>query len=281
MGNRTPLVSNARVIAVDPLHRRLTVTLPSTQVVIVRMGISGPADGLRVSHSAMPGRGTEGIVLFPAGDNRNGIWICSLYVQQMDALTNDTDPFMEYNSHWSGHWHMLDGQGNFTEAFADGSFLQVGAGTAAPQTFRHTVDSLQKRQTTPLTQSERVPNPPKPFNITLRHTTGTTLGIDPAGDVALTGASGANLSANFGGTVFSIDKSGNVAVNGASGASLTMTFGGTVLKIDSTGVQVTGTLNVSGNITGGAGAGGVSLLTHRHGEGTPIAPGTSAPSAGT
>jgi len=61
MGTFTPLVSNARVIAVDPARRRLTVTLPSTQTVSVRMGVHGPADGLRVSHPAMPGRGTEGI----------------------------------------------------------------------------------------------------------------------------------------------------------------------------------------------------------------------------
>ena len=135
MGTFTPLISNARVVAVDVAHRRLTVTLPSTQTVSVRMGLHGPADGLRVNHPAMPGRGTEGIVLFPFGDNRNGVWICSLYVQQMDALTSDTDQFLEYNSHRSGHWRMLDGQGNFTESFADGSSLVVGCGAARSATY--------------------------------------------------------------------------------------------------------------------------------------------------
>lgn len=146
------------------------------------MGIHGPADGLRVSHKAMPGRGTEGLVVFPAGDNRNGIWICSLYVQQMDSLTSDTDQFLEYESHWSGHLHLLDGQGNFTEAFADGSFLQIGAGTTPPATYRHTVDSQQKRQAVQVTQSERVTIPPPPFNVTLRHASGTTAAIDPSGN---------------------------------------------------------------------------------------------------
>jgi phage baseplate assembly protein gpV len=213
---KTPLISNARVISVDVPNRRLWVTLPSTQIVSVRMSYEGAADGLRVNHKAMPGRGTEGIVVFPGADNRNGFWLKSIYAQASDALTTDTDQFLEYDSHWSGHFHMLDGSGNFTESFADGSFLQVGSGTTVPPTSRHTVDSGQNRQVTPLSQSERVPNPPSPFNITLSHISGTKAAIDPSGNTTVSGAAGATLTMTFGGATLHIDAGGNVTVTASS-----------------------------------------------------------------
>jgi hypothetical protein len=309
MGNRTPLISNARVIAVDPAHRRLTVNLPSTQIITVRMAYAGPADGLRVNHKAMPGRGTEGIVVFPGGDNRNGFWLGSIYASAMDALTTDTDQFMEYDSHWSGHFRLLDQGGNLTESFADGSFQQVGAGTTVPDTFRHTVDSAQKRQTTQLSADQRVSNPPSPFNITLKHKSGTTLAVNPSGNVTVSGAAQATSTHIFNGTTTQIDSQGNLSINGAQGKTFTVTFngatfqidgqgnvsittggsdqisltaGGNVLTIGATGVMASGPLAAGGNITAGAGgAGSVSLLTHRHGVGTPVAAGTIGPSPGT
>lgn len=232
---RTPLISNARVVAVDPRHRRLTVTLPSTQIVTVRDTYDGPADGLRVNHKALPGRGTEGIVCFPAGDNRNGFWLGSIYTQASDALTTDTDQFMEYNSHWSGHFHILDQFGNYTESFADGSFLQAGSGTTVPPTFIHTVDTSQYRQTTALSQDQRVPNPPSPFNFTFGHISGTNIAISPNGSTTVSGASGATLTQTFGGTTLTVDASGNVNMTGASGAKFITTFGGATLEIDSSG----------------------------------------------
>jgi hypothetical protein len=251
--------------------------------VSVRTSYDGPADGLRVSHKALPGRGTEGIVVFPGGDNRNGFWLKSIYASAMDALTTDTDQFLEYDSHWSGHYHILDQNGNFTESFADGSFLQVGTGTAPPPTFRHTVDSqTQRRQTTPLSQSERVPSPPSPFNLTLKHISGTTTAIDPVGNTTVSGAAGAALTHVFGGTTLKIDASGNLSATGASGASLTLSFGGTTLSIDNAGVHINGVLLVSGDITAGAGGtGSVTALGHRHGTTGTIASATVAPSAGT
>jgi phage baseplate assembly protein gpV len=238
MRNRTPTISNARVIAVDVPQRRLTVTLPSGQLVSVRMGIHGPADGLRVKHDAMPGRGTEGVVLFPGGDNRNGIWICSIYAQQMDALTTSTDQFLEYNSHWSGHFHLLDGQGNFTESFADGTFLQIGTTTAPPATYRNVVNAQQQRTATEITAAERVPNPPTPFNLTLRHATGTVVSIDP---------------------------SGNPSITGAAGTAMTFTFGSTKMVIDANGVHITGELDATGNVTAGRGTGDqVDMQNHDH-----------------
>lgn len=233
---RTPHISNARVLAVDVPNRRLTVSLPSTQIVSVRMSYDGPADGLRVSHKAMPGRGTEGIVVFPAGDNRNGFWLRSIYTQAMDALTTETDQFLEYDSHWSGHYRILDQHGNKTESYADGSFLQVGAGTVPPATSRHTVDTKQFRQVTAVPQDQRVPNPPPPFNFTLKHISGTTAAIDPIGNTNVTGAaSAAKMTVNFGGTNLQIDKTGNVTLLGASSATLNIIFGQASIQIDAQG----------------------------------------------
>lgn len=279
---RTPPISNARVLAVDVPNRRLTVSLPSTQIVSVRMSYEGPADGLRVSHKAMPGRGTEGIVVFPAGDNRNGFWLKSIYTQAMDALTTETDQFLEYDSHWSGHYRILDQDGNKTESYADGSFLQVGVGTSPPSTSRHIVDARQFRQVTPVPQDQRVPNPPAPFNFTLRHISGTVAAIDPTGNVTVSGAPGASLAHSFGGTTLEIDSSGNVTATGGSGAFLSFNFGGTVLRIDAVGVHINNQLQVASDITAGAGgADAVGVRSHRHGVSGTSASSTVPPTAGT
>lgn len=279
MRRMTPLISNARVISVDVPSRRLWVTLPSTQIVQVRTTFPGAADGLRVNHKALPGRGTEGLVLFPGGDNRNGFWIASIYAQAMDALTTQNDPYLEYDSHWSGHYRILDKNGNLTESHADGSFLQVGSGTAPPPTSRHTVDAKQVRQVTPLAQAQRVPNPPPPFNFTLRHITGTVALIDTAGNVVVSGAPAASSTHTFGGTTLHIDPSGNVNLAGASGASLTVTFGGATVNIDSSGnVSITAPTSVK---IGGPGETLHPLLTslaaavynsHNHGSNGAAAP---------
>lgn len=257
----TPSLSNARVLSVDVPSRRLTVSLPSTQIVVVQMGIHGPADGLRVSHPAMPGRGTFGLVAFPAGDNRNGIWICSIYSSQLDALTSDNDQFLEYNSHWSGHFDMLDQFGNYTQSFADGSYIQVGSGTTRPDTFRHTVDPQQNQQLTPLTQAERVPNPPPAFHATLNHSSGTIIAVDPQGNTTATGAPNATLTVSFGGSTLLMDASGNTTLT-------TGTF------------KVNGAVVATGDVTAGSGARNISLLNHQHGTGTAAA-GTSIPTTGT
>ncbi len=180
------------------------------------MAYHGPADGLRVSHKAMPLRGTSGLVVFPGGDNRNGFWIGAIYEQAMDALTTDTDQFLEYDSHWSGHWHLLDQHGNVTESYADGSFVQIGSGTAPPATSRHTVDGQQFRQVTPLPQDQRVPNPPGPFNMTLHHISGTKAAVDSSGNMTVSGAVGATLNVTFGGATLHIDASGNVTITATS-----------------------------------------------------------------
>lgn len=221
----TPLISNARVLAVDVPNRRLTVELPSRQVVTVRMLHHGPADGVRVNHPAMPGRYTDGLVVFPVGDNRNGFWIGSIFMSQMDALTTNDDQFLEYNSHWSGAYELLDGEGRWTKSLPDGTYIQISDTTAKPATYRHTVDENQNQQLTLFPDSERVPNPPGPRHLYVHHASGTTVDIDPSGDVIVNGASGATCTLSFNNGTVVIDKNGAVDVNAAAGQHLNVSAG--------------------------------------------------------
>lgn len=212
-----PLITNARVLSVDPVNRRLVVGLPSQQMVTVRMLVHGPADGVRVSHGAMPGRFTEGVVLFPFGDNRNGIWIGSIYASQDDAYTTETDQFAEYNSHWSGYYDYLDGNGQSVVSWPDGTYLLVSGSTTKPTFNRHIVDDQQNRQLTQFTDAQRVPNPPSARHVNLHHASGTFVDIDPSGNLTVSGAANAQIQLKTNNGYVLIDSSGVVTVNSASG----------------------------------------------------------------
>lgn len=221
-----PILQEGRVIAVDIPNRRLTVELPSTQAVQVRMGYHGPADGARVSHRPMPGRGTWGLCAFPYGENRTGIWVCSHYPSFIDAVSTDTDQFMEYDSHFSGAWEMMDGTGQWTKSLPDGTFIQSAESTTKPETFRHTVDPQQNVQLTSFPDSERIPNPPSPRNFMISHGSGTVVQIDPSGNTSITGAKGATCKFAFNGATFTIDTNGGVEVNTAAGQNIKLSAGG-------------------------------------------------------
>jgi hypothetical protein len=246
----TPTISDARVLAVDVQNRRLTVELPSRQIVVVRMLIHGPADGVRVNHPAMPGRFTDGLVLFPVNDNRNGFWIGSVYKSQTDALTTNDDPFLEYNSHWSGAYEWMDGQGRWTKSFPDGTYIQVSDSTTKPTTYRHTVDTDQNQQLTQFTDSDRVPKPPSPRHLFIKHASGTTQDTDPKGNLTVTGAKGATCTLTFGGATVVIDQDGNIVATAAAGHKVELTANGGTFQIDK-----------DGNILGNAAAGHKVELT--------------------
>lgn len=251
----TSVLTSARVLAVDVPNRRLIVDLPSRQIVVVRMLIHGPADGLRVSHPAMPGRYTQGLVVFPSGDNRNGVWIGSLYMSQLDALSTDTDQFLEYNSHWSGSYEMLDGEGRWTKWFPDGTYLQVSDTTQAPPTFRHTVDGQQNQQLTQISDAERVPNPPSPRHIYVKHASGTTQHTDPQGNLTITGAKGATCTLTFGGATVVIDKDGNIFATAASGKIIQANANGGSAEIDANGaININAASGQHLNVSAGGGA---------------------------
>lgn len=244
------------MISHDPPNR-LVVDIPSAQVLGlgVRMLIHGPADGVRVNHAALPGRGTWGIVVFPYGDPRNGLWIGSFYPSQQTAYTSIDDPFLEYNSHFSGAYETLDQTGQWTKSFPDGTFIQVSgvsASVAKPAMHRQTVDPQQNQKLTPFTDGQRVPNKPAPRTLTIHHATGASVVIDDQGNVIVSSAQGKNV------TVVS----------------------DTEIDVTAPLVKLTGDLHVTGEVVAGfGGSDQVGLQSHVHGHGTAAA-GTTTPSAG-
>lgn len=239
---QVPLLNQVWVVAQDPDGGGLIVSFKSGQLpgFPIRMGYWGPADGQRVKHPAMPGRGTWGLAAFPGGDIRNGVWLCSIYANQVDALTAPVgDPFQEYDAHLSGYWRLLDGAGQEAVQWPDGSYLVIASGTILPTTFRHIVDQNQVRQRIAFTRADRIPSPPTAYQFTLNHQSGTNLNINGAGALSLsvTGAMtltsiGAVLASGlstctlqFGGTTVEIDATGNVIIKMASGATFQLTQG--------------------------------------------------------
>lgn len=217
------------------------------------------SDPLRVRQKPLPTIGSWGIVLIPNGDIRNATWAFTTEPSLANALnyTGDaTDPFMDYESHFSGDWYLLDGKGNFARQFADGSSLIMAATSGLPTIYRNIVDEKQNQIKQEFKRSERIPNPPSGFYALFDHISGTTFSVNPSGNFAVSGASGtsgipsASGSITFGGSTFSIDASGNFLVSGAAGATATINFGQSQIIVDASGkvsINLTGseTLNIS------------------------------------
>lgn len=154
------------------------------------------ADALRISQEPLPTIGTWGIVAFPNDDIRNGVWLCSYLPSFLDALHapgGATEPFIDYDAHWSGHWNLLDGEGNYAVQFVDGSFITVASGTTLPTIYRHTVNSSNERERVPFTRGERIPNPPAPRPMHIEHSSGTKITIAADGTVTIDLAGGKKL----------------------------------------------------------------------------------------
>lgn len=232
-------------------------------------------DGLRVSQRPLPMPFTTGIVLFPNGDYRNGVWLGSYYANQHDALMGDeNDPHVDLYSHWSGYWRLLDKGGTLAQQWPDATYFVAGSGNILPMIFRHIVDGSQKQQRVESTFDDRVKQKQKPFYYNFNHAAGTSFVVDPSGAFTATGGASAHWSMLFGGTTLSLDVSGNLSTFGASGAALDMEFNGGKVQVDAAG-NVTLIVPGGKKITMATGASGndtlalVSLLvtafnTHTH-----------------
>ena len=244
-------ISQARVISHNPPNGLQVIfksvgQSPSFPVTVLR----DYADARRVSQRPLPQIGTWGLVVFPYGDIRNGVWIGSYYPSQMDALTTTlasghapSDPFIDYEASFSGDWWLMDGIGNRAHQYADSSYF-VASGSSGiafpslPTLYRHVVDATQKQNTIAYPYSDRVTNPPvsgRPFFYGFKHHSGTLVSMDSSGSTVVSGASGATFKDTFGGTVFTIDVSGNTTVSGSPKANLVFNFGNTTLTVDSSG----------------------------------------------
>jgi hypothetical protein len=212
------------------------------------------ADALRIEQKPMPGIGTTGLIAFPFGNPLNAIWLCAILPSGMDAIhsTGDQlhDPFLDYESTFSGHWSLLDAKGNYAVQFADGSAFTVASGTTLPQPMRHIVAEDQTRQSVPFTRAQRIPNPPPPFKLNYQGAEGFDVTSDGAGNVTLTAT------------------------------SLTLNIGGKTFVFDSAGLHGNADIKTSGSVVAGNGGGDqVTLQTHKHPTAATGAP--SSPTAGT
>lgn len=238
----------AVVMSHDAANDAMVVAFPSLQMpgTSVRRLYDGSADSLRISKKPLPTRGTHGLVIFPMGDLRNPVWLGAIQQNLSDAIPSDAnDPFMHYDSHFSGHWSLLDQFGNHATQFADGTSLTVNAsGGALPTTYRNIVDQNQERQRVAFPFSQRVPSPPQPFTLSISQAT----------------------SGSLGGATVTIDASGNVNITPSAGGN----------------VVITGNLHVTQNVIAGYGGGdSVTLQNHLHSGVTTGSSNTQKPNAGT
>jgi hypothetical protein len=234
-----------QVVAHDPpwgvrVAFRTTGQQASFRVQMGRDWAAGPS----ARQKPLPQIGTWGLVSFPEDDLRNGVWICSYYPSQIDALTTTqasgfaaTDPHIDYNAHFSGDWSLLNGSGFYSKQWVDGSYLTIASGVGLPPVYRHIVASGNVQQTVVYpfsdgTSGSRRPTPQSPMYYDYHHATGTRIYVDTSGSVMVSGASGipssgsgssgvpgAMFTTTFGQTIVTIDVSGNTTVSGSSGAS--------------------------------------------------------------
>lgn len=190
-----PWITKAQVVSAVPPDS-VNVLLPSGQMpgFPVKVMMNGPADALRVNQQPLPTPGTWGLVVFPAANQRNGVWLGSFYAQSVNAFTVPDDAHMKYISHWSGHYETLDKDGNSVTYHPDGTYVIVGSMNALPPTYRQTVAPDQTQQSTEFTPADRVSSKPSPYYITVAHASGASLEITPAGQINVTAAPGQTVN---------------------------------------------------------------------------------------
>ena len=136
-----------------------------------------------------------GLVAFPHGDARNGVWVTSYAANMLDAFTAAPgETAVRYRSHISGHWEHVAQDGSTTEVWPDGSSMVTGNGGVVPETYRHTLDAGGARVRTPLTQATRVPNPPAAMPRVYKHVSGATTIVHANGMVEEYSAAGQRIN---------------------------------------------------------------------------------------
>ena len=191
------------VISQDGDRYRVNVLLDgplasASQMSQVGVGVMtfGPRDAVRGSYHELPTPGTRGLIAFPRGDVRNGLWVGSV-----EHTENDVNPGsagvtnFSYKAAYSGYWEHHSESGVSTSYWPDGTNIVVG-GETAPTLNRHVVDSQQRRTSKSFVQSERINNTPSVFPVTINHSSGTQIVIDGSGNVNINTVSSVNVNAN-------------------------------------------------------------------------------------
>lgn len=245
-----PPIVHAVVLSQDPDNYGLNVMvvgigggqMPSLPV---RVASHGPRDGVRGDFPELPQPGCTGIVAFPRGDHRNGVWLGSFEPALIDASPYSPGlAGVDYTASHSGGWSWHGPDGVAARTLADGTTLLAGSAMPAPT--RHTLDGKQARGRTPFTAAERVPQPPSPFPLSLRHPSGASAVLTGAGAGTVTIPDGQPLTLVCAGATLVLDGSGNATLSDSKGATLTLS-GGTARVEDKAGTTLT--LDGSGDAT--------------------------------
>ncbi len=250
---RYPHMSLAVVLAQDTTLWGVKVMLLSGQTPPFTFQVMRPgcSDSFRINQTSLPVVGTWGLVAFVNGDERTGFWMGSVDANYITAVQNIQDPYLEFESHYSGYVSYLDQNSISFEQFADGTYILCSNSTTPPALTRTIVNQDQSLSTVSLNLSDRITNIPSPRYFILNHASGTDTEIAPSGAVSVQIASGGTLTAICGGSTAEIDSSGNTTFTGASGASFEALFNGATLKIDGSGIVTISTpqpVNVGGSV---------------------------------
>lgn len=234
----------------------------------VKVGTHGGNNAFVVQQEPLPTIGTWGIVGFTDGDTRAGVWKHAIPASMVDAYTTGpkSSPYDRYHSYWAGGWYYQQGDtGEATWYYPDGTNIVVNAAGAAPAMYRHTVDSTQTRQRTAITQTQRRPAGPTAANwVKLNHVSGSTVSVDPSGNVAANVVSSAAWTAIVGSAEILANQNEVSITVGTStvlttSSTITLTAGGKTLSIGSGGITLDGILWEThfhpGVVAGGANTG--------------------------
>ena len=194
----------AQVVTPLPIDHALEVILPSLSGIL--NGSSSNALKVHVmEHRAgpyhgdldLPRKGDWGIVVFPHGSDLHPVWLGSLY-QDFNSLATANEQ-EKISHHDSGIWTKTDKDGNYEFAYPDGSYLRIGSGTALSGRTR------QRRQGSARENlSYSVPSKPAP-TVYFKHSTGTAITIDPAGNITLSGSAEVTVESQVSGPHVHID----------------------------------------------------------------------------
>jgi hypothetical protein len=213
----------------------------------------GPRDAVTGTFGPLPTVGTHGIVIFPSGDHRNGMWLGAFDPALPTAAAHAPgSSAMEYAAHYGGGWSRRSQTGVVEEILPDGSRIALGTPGVAPG--RYTVDAGGNRQLTPFTASQRVPSPPAAFPLTVNHVTGASVVISASGSVNATAASGQAVTLTANGATAVLTALGAISLTAAAGHANTFTANSSTITQDASGgVTITAASGqpVTINATGG------------------------------
>ena len=184
----------------------------------VAVATHGPRDGQRGSFGPLPTPGTRGLIAFPRGDLRAGVWVASLPGPLLD--TNHGAPGQGANASStalpSGAWSYDSETGQHATVYPDGTQILVGYSTP-PAVTRHTLGQNQQQLTVPFQQGQRVKTSPLAFGVRVISSSGASAVINTDGSVVVTGAGGGAVTLNA---------DGSVLVHAAGGKTITVSSGG-------------------------------------------------------